>query len=325
MWGYTCGNVAGAICQAANPGRGSGWSPVVITVPYQGSGSATSLTINLTNNLAFTAGSGTNTVPTSLVIAGQLGGGLGSNGTKVASPFHTPGAVTWPTPSGAVTITNPGSGYTSAPTVSILPGAGDTTGAGAKAVATINRAMQTVVSISVTDPGSGYTVDPIVQISTPNSSTGTQATATLSLAAVTAGADPINVPTPQMPRVQSFGTEVPAGDPATNTTALTWKNLKPGTYLLESGTHPSIQVPMGLYGVVVVTANSQAYPTTSGLPTTAASAFDDQLALLLSEIDPVQNNAVHAAVQTAGFSETRPWSGLAPSGCGYPGAAGAPN
>ena len=29
--------------------------------------------------------------------------------------------------------------------------------------------------------------------------------------------------------------------------------LKPGTYLYETGTHPSIQAPMGLYGVVVVT------------------------------------------------------------------------
>ena len=31
------------------------------------------------------------------------------------------------------------------------------------------------------------------------------------------------------------------------------ESLKPGTYLYETGTHPSIQAPMGLYGVVVVT------------------------------------------------------------------------
>ena len=29
--------------------------------------------------------------------------------------------------------------------------------------------------------------------------------------------------------------------------------LRPGTYLIESGTHPSIQGPMGLYGILVVT------------------------------------------------------------------------
>jgi len=61
-------------------------------------------------------------------------------------------------------------------------------------------------------------------------------------------------------RVRSFGTEV-AATPATTgqtPTALTWGGtgqppLRPGTYLLESGTHPSIQVPMGLYGILVVT------------------------------------------------------------------------
>ena len=33
----------------------------------------------------------------------------------------------------------------------------------------------------------------------------------------------------------------------------TWNNLKPGTYLYETGTRPSLQAPMGLYGVLVVT------------------------------------------------------------------------
>src|ERR1700751_397907 len=51
--------------------------------------------------------------------------------------------------------------------------------------------------------------------------------------------DPTNTPQPQGPRVQSFSTEVGVGA----TTSLTWTsgNLRPGTYLLESGTHPSIQ------------------------------------------------------------------------------------
>ena len=44
---------------------------------------------------------------------------------------------------------------------------------------------------------------------------------------------------------------------------------------------------------------------------------------MLSEIDAVQNRAVDAAVRTAGFSETRVWSGLSvpgssSSGCGAP-------
>lgn len=51
-------------------------------------------------------------------------------------------------------------------------------------------------------------------------------------------------------RVQSFGSET-SGLGGTNT--YTWSALNPGTYLYETGTHPSIQAPMGLYGVIVVT------------------------------------------------------------------------
>src|SRR5215469_18335827 len=93
MWGYSCGTAAtnpspAATCVPLHPAATAGtWSPVVITVPYVSTG--TSLTINLTNNLSFTAGTGTNTVPTSLVIVGQLGGGLGATATSTTSPDHT--------------------------------------------------------------------------------------------------------------------------------------------------------------------------------------------------------------------------------------------
>ena len=84
MWGYSCGAaVTGstATCATLNPSASGGWSPVVITVP-----TGTDLTINLTNNLSFAAGAGTN-IPTSLVIVGQLGGGLGSTArTSTPSP-----------------------------------------------------------------------------------------------------------------------------------------------------------------------------------------------------------------------------------------------
>ena len=56
--------------------------------------------------------------------------------------------------------------------------------------------------------------------------------------------------------MQSFSTEVAAGA----TTSLTWTTPRAGTYLLESGTHPSIQGPMGLYGMVVVTKAPTSYP-----------------------------------------------------------------
>ena len=247
MWGYTCGSGAvTATCAALNPGSllttPATWSPVVITVPYSSTG--TSLTINLTNNLTFTGGG---PIPTSLVIVGQLGGGLGTVGagctsgtTCTTSPDHSfaQSTATWPIVSSTVAGGNP--------------------------------------------PAQGT-------------------------------------------RAQSFGTEVAAG----TTAALCWgpacapatPALKPGTYLIESGTHPSIQGPMGLYGILVVTS---APTTTAGCaypgatPTAACVVpYNTDVAVLMSEIDPVQNNAVQTAVNTAGFSETMVWSGQ-PGGCGNP-------
>jgi hypothetical protein len=217
MWGYSCGAaVSGstATCAALSPK--TGWSPVVITVP-----TGQDLTINLTNNLSF----GTTQIPTSLVIVGQLGGGLGNSATSTQSPDHS-GAqsnVTWP-------IANNGGG------------------------------------------------------------TGT--------------------PPVQGNRVQSFSTEVAVGA----TTPLTWKAPRAGTYLIESGTHPSIQGSMGLYGILVVTAAPSG--GTAGTAYTGVS-YNAEVPLLFSEIDPVQNRTVSAAVNTAGFSETTVWSGQ-PGGCGYP-------
>ncbi len=218
MWGYTCGAaVSGstAACAALHP-TALGWSPVVITVP-----TGQTLVISLTNSLTF----GANSVPTSLTIVGQLGGGLGATPTRTASPDHAVQGATWP------------------------------------------------------------------------------------------AADPTttNTPPPQEQRVQSFSTEVAAGPVATS---LTWTTPRPGTYLLESGTHPSIQGPMGLYGMVVVTdaTTGTAYPAVG---TTPAVTYNADASFLFSEIDPVQNNAVSTAVNTASFSETRVWSGQ-PGGCGNP-------
>ncbi|WP_211462945.1 Ig-like domain-containing protein [Collimonas silvisoli] len=216
MWGYACSAVAvaPATCAAANPNAGAAWSPVVITVPPG------ALTINLTNSLPAS-------VPTSLVIVGQLGGGLGSTATSTPSPTHSAKtATTWP------------------------------------------------VANAVLTPPAKFT------------------------------------PPAQGPRVQSFATEVAYG----MTQSMTWNNLKPGTYLIESGTHPSIQGPMGLYGVLVVRtpangpAQAQAYP---------GIGYDADVPLLLSEIDAAQNTAVATAVATTGFSETAVWSGQ-PGGCGNP-------
>src|SRR5437660_8293927 len=243
MWGYSCGTAvtgATATCAPLNPAAPAatattpaGWSPVVITVPYVATG--TSLTINLTNSLTFTGGG----IPTSLVIVGQLGGGLGTPGGFTAAPDHSQAQpTTWP----------------------------------------------------IADPTT------------------------------------LGTPPAQGQRVRSYGMEVAAGA----TVALpAWSALRPGTYLIESGSHPSIQGPMGLYGILVVTTAptgttaGTAYPAVAATATTAAVpavTYNAEVPVLFSEIDPVQNKAVNAAVNTAGFSETAVWSGQ-PGGCGNPSSA----
>ncbi len=235
MWGLLCGtvgttgfsysagadtnNAASTPCTTMSGAAQTGvWQPPLITVPQ-----GTPLNITLLNNLSFANG---NTVPTSLVIVGQLGGGLGTDKATMPSPTHGPQGTTWP---GTLGTTNPG--------------------------------------------------------------------------------DPVFTPPPQVDRVRSMATEVKVADTAGKT--LTWTNLRPGTYLIESGTQPSIQGPMGLYGVVVVTEPDN----TSGAHVAYGTTFDSAVPLLLSEIDPVQNREVAQVVQNAGFSDTKVWSGQ-PTACG---------
>src|SRR5581483_7948514 len=108
MWGYSCGTAVGgstATCAKLHPSA-TGWSPVVITVP-----TGQALTINLTNNLSF--GSTPNTIPPSLVILGQLGGGLGdvTQRTVTAAPDHSNAQqLTWPIADPGTTGTPPTQG-----------------------------------------------------------------------------------------------------------------------------------------------------------------------------------------------------------------------
>jgi hypothetical protein len=192
MWGY---------CESSS--CSSTWSigPTIVVA----SGSA--LSINLTNNLP---------VPTSLVVLGQLGGGVGAP-TMMDSPPH--------------------------------PGQN-------------NATFPASAPINPPDAGNAF------------------------------------VPPAQAQRVRSFGTEVAPGSSA----VLTWNNLRPGTYLYETGTMPSLQAPMGLYGVLVVTTSPAdnvpgvAYPGVS---------YDADATLLFSEMDPVQNAAVDAAAVAGANVNTR--------------------
>jgi len=85
-------------------------------------------------------------------------------------------------------------------------------------------------------------------------------------------------------RITSFTGQAAAGG---GTVTYAWTGLKPGTFLYQSGSHPAVQVQMGLYGPLQVypaTAN-QAYDNPS-------TAFNNEVTMLYSEIDP----SLHAAV-----------------------------
>ena len=81
MWGYTCSAPSANVSCPAINSTASAWKPLLIRVP------AGPLTITLVNSLP---------VPTSIVIDGQVGGGLGDAPTRMASPVHAPQGTTWP-------------------------------------------------------------------------------------------------------------------------------------------------------------------------------------------------------------------------------------
>jgi FtsP/CotA-like multicopper oxidase with cupredoxin domain len=109
---------------------------------------------------------------------------------------------------------------------------------------------------------------------------------------------PANASDPEDPafkyRVRSFAHEAPPGLPGAPgaPTTYTWNNLKPGTYLIHSGTHPSLQVQMGIYGVLIVRAAGGAPYT--GIPTPA-----QEVTLLFSEIDPAIHNSADDVLMVA--------------------------
>ncbi len=92
-----------------------------------------------------TAGSNYTAIPDVVV----TGDGINAAATAVLSGGRVTGII----------VTNIGSGYTTAPTVTITPAAGDVTGAGATAVA-----LMMVTAIALTDPGVGYTSLPTVSL-----------------------------------------------------------------------------------------------------------------------------------------------------------------
>jgi FtsP/CotA-like multicopper oxidase with cupredoxin domain len=63
-----------------------------------------------------------------------------------------------------------------------------------------------------------------------------------------------------------------------------WSNVRPGTFLYQSGTHPQVQVQMGLYGAVV--KDFSAGVAYDGVP------YDQDFLVVFSEIDPLLHDEV---------------------------------
>lgn len=87
-------------------------------------------------------------------------------------------------------------------------------------------------------------------------------------------------------RVRSFDREAAASG---GTATYTWASVRPGTYLYSSGTHPQVQVQMGLYGAMTKDAGAGKVAYSSG---GSNIVYANQVTLVYSEIDP----AMHAAV-----------------------------
>jgi len=100
---------------------------------------------------------------------------------------------------------------------------------------------------------------------------------------------------PQNCRVRSFTGETAPGASRTYTFA----NLQPGTYLYQSGTHPQVQVQMGLFGMARHDAG-----TPGQLFAGAGAAYDADVPVVLSEIDPDQHALIAA---TLGSTDPSTW------------------
>jgi FtsP/CotA-like multicopper oxidase with cupredoxin domain len=95
-------------------------------------------------------------------------------------------------------------------------------------------------------------------------------------------------------RIRSFTSEVPNGE--THIYSWTAAQLRAGSFIYQSGTHPALQVQMGLYGAVVVespagscTGPRCAYPAVGAYP---GVGFDHEVVAVYSELDPLLHTQV---------------------------------
>ena len=153
-------------------------SDYIVSFEVDGRAQAFNLTSNVTSNVAVAGTFSSANVSAAqwknerLIIADPNNGLSSWNGSNVVSI----GSV------GLIAVSNPGSGYTSAPNV-VISAPNDANGVQAVATATIVTGSGGIRSVFVTSGGSGYTAVPDVTIGAPNITGGTQATAVASISA----------------------------------------------------------------------------------------------------------------------------------------------
>lgn len=82
------------------------------------------------------------------------------------------------------------------------------------------------------------------------------------------------------------------GASAGNSTSYTFTASAPGTYLYNAGLNPDVQIPMGLYGALIV--RPAGFPTVPGRAYGGANtAFQTEAVLVLSDLDPHLNASPH--------------------------------
>jgi len=150
---------------------------------------------------------------------------------------------------------------------------------------------------AATVPGPTLTVPPGETTLTINLTNSLPRPTSIVIPGLTAQLNPVRSADSQgRQRVRAFTTEAAQNGGAAT---YTWTGLKPGTYLYHSGSHPAVQVQMGLYGALKMDAGTKtAY---SGVP------YTNEVVLLYSEIDPVLHAAVAAgAYATRGVADYKP-------------------
>lgn len=106
-------------------------------------------------------------------------------------------------------------------------------------------------------------------------------------------------------RVRSLNTETAPGA----TGDYSWKTLKAGTFIYQSGTHQAIQVQMGLHGGLVVASGTSAAGSVTGTAYPLVT-YGRQVVTYLSEIDAamhatVDGSPTHDAVPAAALAGTK--------------------